>query len=188
MRSSFSCRQEQRYCFTRRSHFRQFVIPCWLGSAASLLASPILARLCILAVMVIAAAGKPVLGQGQTQDPVLAVINGKNISQSEVDAMVTSQLLPLQQQIFALRKSTLDNLVMRAILEDEARKRGISLEELRTQLTVGPSMFQEQVDNSIRRMPEHFAISPAEAKERLRLIISQARCVLRTAVSGLREA
>ena len=57
----------------------------------------------------------------QTGEEVVAVVNGRRIKQKEVDDTIAAQLLPLQQQINALRKKALENLLLRAILEDEAK-------------------------------------------------------------------
>lgn len=123
-------------------------------------------------------------------EKVVAVVNGRKITQSEVDASVTSQLFPLQQQIHALRKAALDNIVLRTILEDEAKKKGVSVEELRRQLTVGKvEILPSQVEQVYLENASAFAaMSPDEAKERLRLDLeSQARMrIYREALAKLK--
>lgn len=61
----------------------------------------------------------------QTADPVVARVNGVTITQKQVDDSVIPQLFPLEQQIYAIRKTALENLVVRVLLESEAKKRGI---------------------------------------------------------------
>lgn len=107
----------------------------------------------------------------QTDDAVVAIVNGRTITQKEVDSSVVSKVLPLQEQIYALRKTALENLVLRAILEDEAKKRGVSVEELRKQLTaetveVLPTRVEEVYSDNASVFE---SMSPDEAKERLRL-------------------
>src|SRR6185295_10106189 len=80
----------------------------------------------------------PQLALGQTSETVLATVNGKPITQKEVDASVATRVMPLQQQLYALRKVALENLISRILLEDEAAKRKITVEELRRVLLDGP--------------------------------------------------
>jgi hypothetical protein len=128
----------------------------------------------------------------QSAEGVVAVVNGRRITQEEVDSSIASQLLPLQEQIHALRKKALDNLILRAILEAEAEKRGVSVEGLRRQLTAGKvEVTPSQVEQLYLENAATFAaMSPDEAKERLRLDLeSQARMRnYREALAELKEA
>lgn len=133
----------------------------------------------------------PTIVHAQNEQKVVATVNGRAITQAEVDAAAIAQLLPLQQQIYALRKAALDNLILTILLEDEAKKRGISVEELRRQLTVGkveitPGQVEEEYLQSITVFG---SMSPDEAKERIRLAFeSQARMQLyREALARLKE-
>src|SRR5829696_890482 len=83
---------------------------------------------------------------GQAPDTVVASVNNIEITQKQVDKSVATQIYPLQQQLHAIRKAALDNLVLARILESEAAARGISVEELRRQLTLGEiNVTQAQV-------------------------------------------
>ncbi len=128
----------------------------------------------------------------QDRNSMIAIVNDKEILEAEVDELVIAQLLPLQQQIYALRKSALENLVTRAVLEAEAKKRGIVVEDLRKQLTSGAvTVTLSQVEALYQENASAFAaMSPDEAKERLRLDLeSQARMRnYRAALSALRSA
>jgi hypothetical protein len=78
---------------------------------------------------------------------LLITIPYRSVTQGELDDSITAQLFPLQQQIYALRKSALENLILRTILEDEAKRRNISVEELRKQFTAAkPEVPQSQVE------------------------------------------
>lgn len=129
--------------------------------------------------------------RAQGQDEILATVNGKRITQKEVDEQVASQLLPLEQQIYALRKVALENLITRAILEFTAKKKGISVDQLKRELTAGKvDIPSAQVDALYAENASVFAaMSPDEAKERLRLDLeSQARMKFyRDAVAELRK-
>ncbi len=107
----------------------------------------------------------------QTQQTIVAIVNDRSITQGEVDSSIGSQLLPLEQQLYALRKAALENLLVRAVLEDEAKKRGISLPALRRELTTGEvEVLPRQVEDLYLENASAFAaMSPDEARERLRL-------------------
>ncbi len=131
----------------------------------------------ILVVMSIGATDKSSV-RAQSEDTVVARVNDTSITLKEVDNSIVSRLLPLQQQIHALRRTALENLIVRAVLEGEAKKRGIAVEELRKQLTTGKiDVLQNQVEELYAENASAFAfMSVDEAKERLRLDLeSQAR-------------
>jgi protein-disulfide isomerase len=112
------------------------------------------------------------------QDQVLAIVNDQKITLKQVDELLVSKLFPLQQQIYALRKSALENLIIKALLEDEARKRRVRVDELRKQLTVGPvSVSVNEIEDFYQENALAFgAMSPDEAREKLRLDLeTQAR-------------
>jgi predicted DsbA family dithiol-disulfide isomerase len=114
----------------------------------------------------------------QTPETVLASVNGIEITQKQVDDSVASRIYPLQQQLYAIRKAALDNLVTAKILETEARARGVTIEDLRRQLTLGEiNVTRAQVEEAYAQNASFFAsMSPDEARERLRLDLeNQAR-------------
>ena len=116
--------------------------------------------------------------QGQIPETVLARVDDKAITQKEVDDSIAVQIFPLQQQLYAIRKAALENLITRRILENEAAGRKISVEELRKQLTQGEiKVSGAQVEEAYKQNASYFAaMSPDEARERLRLDLeSQAR-------------
>ncbi|HKG77987.1 MAG TPA: thioredoxin domain-containing protein [Pyrinomonadaceae bacterium] len=108
---------------------------------------------------------------GQTPDTALASVNGTEITQKQVDDSVAARIYPLQQQLYAIRKAALDNLITTRLLESEATARSISIEELRRQLTLGEiNVTQAQVEEAYKQNASFFAsMSPDEARERLRL-------------------
>jgi protein-disulfide isomerase len=125
----------------------------------------------MLIIFLIAAIGGSKAVNAQSPDSVVAIVNGKSITQKEVDDSITSQLLPLEQQLYALRKAALENLITRAVLEEAARKKSISLDELKKELTGGKvEISPAQVEELYTENASVFAaMSPDEAKERLRL-------------------
>ena len=115
---------------------------------------------------------------GQGPDTVLASVNGVEITLKQVDDSVAARIYPLQQQLYAIRKATLENLVTSKLLESEAAARKISIDELRRQLTAGEiNVTRAQVEEAYTQNASFFAsMSPDEARERLRLDLeNQAR-------------
>jgi protein-disulfide isomerase len=133
----------------------------------------------------------PAPARAQAGEQPVAVVNGRRITQEEVDDSILPQLLPLRRQLYELRKRALENLIYRAILEAEAKKRGVTVEELRRQLTdvkvaVSPGEMEKLYEENASALA---AMSPDEARERIRLDLEdQARMRhYRDAVAKLRE-
>lgn len=128
----------------------------------------------------------------QTDQEVVASVNGRKITQAEVDESVMGQILPLKQQIYALRKTAVENLIVRALLEEEAMRRGMAVDDLKRQLTSGAvNVSPKQIEEVYRENVGAFGVmSSDEAKERIRLDLeSQARMQnYRLALSALKDA
>src|SRR5215207_1477131 len=127
----------------------------------------------------------------QTSETVVATVNQIEITQKQVDDSVAAQIYPLQQQLYAIRKAALENLVTSKILESEATPRGVPIEEIRQQLTRGEiNVTRAQVEEAYKQNASFFAsMSPDEARERLRLDLeNQARMKhYRTGLEALRK-
>jgi len=127
----------------------------------------------------------------QTPETVVATVNNVEITQRQVDDSVAAQIYPLQQQLYAIRKAALENLVITKILESEAASRHISIDDLRKQLTLGEvNVTRAQVEEVYKQNASFFAtMSPDEARERLRLDLeNQARMKhYRTGLDALRK-
>ena len=106
-----------------------------------------------------------------TSAQTLATVSNTAITQKQVDDSVAAQIYPLQQQLYAIRKAALENLITTKILESEAASRDISIEDLRKQLTLGEvNVTRAQVEDAYKQNASFFAtMSPDEARERLRL-------------------
>lgn len=114
---------------------------------------------------------RPGVAHGQTSADALAIVDGTRITPDDVDREIQTTLRPLQMQIYAIRKSALDNLILRAVLQKEAAKKGITVEELRKQLTDGPVRVSPQEIEKVytESLAAFGAMSPDEVKERVRL-------------------
>jgi len=131
-----------------------------------------------------------VVASAQTPETVVATVNRIEITQKQVDESVAAQIYPLQQQLYAIRKVALENLITTKILESEAAARRISIDDLRKQLTLGEvNVTRAQVEDAYKQNASFFAtMSPDEARERLRLDLeNQARMKhYRTGLDALR--
>lgn len=127
----------------------------------------------------------------QSENEIVAVVNGEQLTQKEIDESIIGQLLPLQQQIFVLRKVALENLIIETLLKAEAKKGGISFEELRKSLTFGKvEVSTSEVEKEYLENASAFAsMNPNEVRELVRLNLeSRARIRLyREAIKNLKE-
>lgn len=127
----------------------------------------------------------------QSENEVVATVNGKKITQNDIDNSVIGQLFPLRQQIYTIRSIALENLIIKTLLENEARNRGISIEELKASLTTGKiEISSNDVEKSYLENVSAFAsMNPEEAKERIRLDLeTQARMrMYQAAIQKLKE-
>ena len=128
----------------------------------------------------------------QNPQTVVARVGKQEITQQELDDSVFFKILPLEQQLYALRKVALQNLIIRKLLESEATKKGVTVDQLRREFMAGPvSVPANQVDDLYRQNLNVFALfSPDEAKEKLRLDLEgQARLKrYRDAIALLRKS
>ena len=114
----------------------------------------------------------------QAPETVVATVNGREITLQQVDETVSAAVGPLEQQLFAIRRVALDNLIVARLLESEARAQGVAVDELRQRLTRGEIVVtRAQVEDAYAQNASFFAsMSPDEARERLRLDLeTQAR-------------
>jgi predicted DsbA family dithiol-disulfide isomerase len=118
------------------------------------------------------------LVRGQSEDRVVATVNGTALRLAEVDAAATAKIFSLQQQIYALRKSALENLISRKVLEIEATRRHISVDQLKNQLLSGPvNVSPNQVEAVyLENLSAFGSMNADEAREKIRLDLeAQAR-------------
>lgn len=87
----------------------------------------------------------PAKAQGSTDDLVVAIVHGREIRASEVDSYIAPQLHELRQNIYDLQRNMLETLVQKLVVEEEAKTRGISVEELRQLLTAHISVTPDEV-------------------------------------------
>jgi len=112
--------------------------------------------------------------ENKSQDETIAVINGRQIRQSEVDAPMASQIQSLEQKIYEMRKRSLDALIGRILLEEEAARKGVSPEDLRRQIVATVKVEEKDVEDAYRDNLSRYGpppMSEIDAKERIRSTI-----------------
>ena len=79
---------------------------------------------------------KKQLGFAKAQDrekndgEVAAIIGGTRVSMSEIEKQVNAQLTRMRAEEYNVKRRALDDAIARVLLEEEAKKRGTSVEEL----------------------------------------------------------
>jgi hypothetical protein len=63
-------------------------------------------------------------------EEIWALVDGQPITRAEAEKSIADELAGLYQRIYELQTKSLDRLIERKILEREAKKRGISVEQL----------------------------------------------------------
>jgi protein-disulfide isomerase len=105
---------------------------------------------------------------------VLALVNGRKITRREVDERAGIQINGLEGKLYQLRKTALNEAVADALLEDEAQRTGVSIEELKTGGTPATTVAvtDAQVEKVYANQPERFAnVDEATAKQQIRVAI-----------------
>ena len=110
--------------------------------------------------------------KGEREPVIFAVINGNRvITGKEVDESLGSQIQELQEKIYFIRNTALNNLITKALLEEEAKSRSVTVDELKRHLMPGKvEVTQSKVDEIYDENANLFAnMSQDEAKARIRL-------------------
>lgn len=129
---------------------------------------------CVLLLFFVVAA----VARGQAPETIVASVNGVPITQQQVDESIAARIYPVQRQLYAIRRAALENLIVSRLLETEAKALGVSVDEMRRELTQGEiKVTRAQVEEAFAQNASFFAsMSPDEARERLRLDLeNQAR-------------
>jgi len=93
--------------------------------------------LCLLAVLLCF----PGPLRAEEQNGILATVAGRNITEADVAARIEAQMVRINNQIYTVKKQAVDALITDYLLEQEAKKRGLSREQLLQQevnAKVGP--------------------------------------------------
>jgi protein-disulfide isomerase len=123
---------------------------------------------------------------------VVAVVNGRKITRREVDERAGSQAYALESKLYQLRKNTLNGLVGDELVAQEARRRGVSVEEIKKELVpAGVQVTDAQVDAVYASQAKQFGgADEAAAKQQIRAAVERRARFgnYDKFVAGLREA
>lgn len=112
------------------------------------------------------------VGAQPADDPVVATVNEtRRIRLREVDLATGGEIQKYEQQIFRLRRRAVENLIDRAILEDEAARLGIDAGELiRRLLPTEITLDSKQLEKAqAEYLPALRHMGEVEARLRVRL-------------------
>jgi len=93
--------------------------------------------LCLLAVLLCF----PGPLRAEEQNGILATVAGRNITEADIADKIEAQLVRINTQIYGVKKQAVDALITDYLLEQEAKKRGLTREQLLQQevnAKVGP--------------------------------------------------
>ncbi|HYM01092.1 MAG TPA: thioredoxin domain-containing protein [Blastocatellia bacterium] len=117
----------------------------------------------------------PTAGQTQNQaatpdSGVLAVVNGKRvITEKDINTLIGPEIEALQTKIKAIRRSAVDSLVDAILLEDAAKARGITVDQLQKTMTPEKVEVDEaQVEMALKSRPPVPPDKVAEVKAAIR--------------------
>lgn len=78
-------------------------------------------------------------GKAGTADAPIATVEGEPIYKQDLDGATAAQMLKIHQEEYKIESQALDSLVRTKLVEDEAKKQGISVEQL----------YQKEVDSKV---------------------------------------
>jgi protein-disulfide isomerase len=110
--------------------------------------------------------------------PIAARVAGQSVTMEELERPILARLYDLEVEGHRLRKERLDQMVTQILLEREAARRGVTLEELVLETVRGDEqgVTSEEVEEHLRLNPAQRAqwkVSPAEVDARVRALLTQ---------------
>ncbi len=85
---------------------------------------------CLLAALVIPLENQSIASTSKEGPAVVARVKGHTITENELIFPIATELHKLEQQIYRKKKNRLDQLIAEVLLEDEASRRGITVQQL----------------------------------------------------------
>ena len=71
--------------------------------------------------------------RAEATSAVLATVGERSITEAEIENQIKGQMLRLNNQIYSLKKQAVDSIINAHLQEEEAKKRGITRQQLRQQ-------------------------------------------------------
>lgn len=153
---------------------------------------PMASRFTFVFILIVFLGSLVSLASAEEQSQVAAKVGGKQIMIAELDKASKSSLIPLQAEIYQVRKTFLDQMVSDALYQLEAEAQGKSADEIKKSLLNRDAIAVSEGD--IQKFYQdnkyYFKDQPLEGiKEpiRQRIIDTKARDLERQVVSGLRK-
>jgi protein-disulfide isomerase len=113
--------------------------------------------------------------QGASHAPV-ASVNGRIITRDELDQRVRSQLQALEERIYQLRASALHALIGEVLIEQEARRRGITVNDLIAEIAAKARVEAAEIAAAYERSRSQLVGLPEfEAMEQIRENLARRR-------------
>ncbi|MEW6298413.1 MAG: hypothetical protein AB1671_11810 [Thermodesulfobacteriota bacterium] len=84
----------------------------------------------LLAWLLVPLLALPALLRAEETNAVLATIDGRTFTEADIAAQIEPQMIRINNQIYAAKKQALDTAIGDYLIEQEAKKRGISREQL----------------------------------------------------------
>jgi hypothetical protein len=109
---------------------------------------------------------------------IVAEVNGKAITVKELEEPLAEQIGQMEKELFELKKKKLDELIGQQLLNEEAKKRGISVDELLTKEVSSkvPEVTDEEVAKFYQQNKHRMVQRPeAELKQKSREILKKYR-------------
>ncbi|MCO4768553.1 MAG: thioredoxin domain-containing protein [Deltaproteobacteria bacterium] len=140
-----------------------------------------------------------VTAQGGSSDDLIpalsgaaAKVNGEEITYAQLDEKASAKLVRLRTQAYEIRKQTLDELIDTRLLEAEAKKRGVSVDDLvKTEVEAkAPEITDEEARAFFEKNPPRGNVDFDRMKDRIKDYLGKKNTQdARTAFIGsLREA
>ncbi len=99
---------------------------------------------------------------------VVAKVSGVDITYSQLDEKAAARLVRLKTQAYDIRKQTLDEMIDTQLLEAEAKKRGITVDELVAAEAKGAEVSDEEARAFFEKNPPRGEVDYERMKDRIK--------------------
>jgi len=113
--------------------------------------------------------------QNPDAEQVVAIVNGRQISQTELDQRVSLRLQKLEEQKYQLRRAVLEQIIIETLVERAAATSGMSVEEWKAQLFAGATASEDELDEAYRIMHGTAQEEDPGLRQQLRRKIEESR-------------
>lgn len=124
------------------------------------------------------------------QSHIAATVGDRAITFAELEARVSAQIRPLEEQMYAIRRRALEQFIVDAVLQAEAARLEVTIDELKKRLQAPAMVTEVEVENALKQNPNAVTGFDDLARETMRIqLLTRARvAALQRAVAELRDA